>query len=203
MGISNINYTTSQMLSMTRKELAKAVSILASAGNKRLKRIEKAGLENYSSAYRYIERTSGKFSVAGKNTEELIVEYKRAKGFLSPARKTSTIKGIKKSMQENETKVQERLGVAFKNKEESKDFWKAYNKYADSHRAKVYNTGSDTIQKLIAQRVERGQSLNASAVTRMINTYLKSQREELERIEREEFTSISDRDPDTENPFVK
>ena len=203
MGISNINYTTRQMLSMSRKELAKAVSILASAGNKRLKRIEKAGFENYSSAYRYIERTGGKFSVAGKNTEELIVEYKRAKGFLSPARKTSTIRGIKRSMRENETKVHERLGVTFKNKEESKEFWKAYNKFADSHRAKVYNTGSDTIQKLIAQRVERGQSLNASAVTRMINKYIKSQREELERIEREEFTAISDRDSDTENPFVK
>ena len=82
--------------------------------------------------------------------------------------------------------------VTFKNKEESKDFWKAYNKYADNHRAKVYNTGSDTIQKLIAQRVERGQSLNASAVTRMINKYIKSQKEELERIEREEFTAISE-----------
>lgn len=203
MKISKINYTTRQMLSMSRKELAKVVSILASAANKRLKRIETAGLENYSSAYRYIERTGGKFSVAGKNTEELIVEYKRAKGFLSPSRTTSTIKGIKASMQENETKVQERLGVTFKNEEESKDFWKAYNKYADNHRAKVYNTGSDTIQKLIAQRVERGQSLNASAVTRMINKYIKSQREELERIEREEFNAISDRNFETENPFLK
>ena len=203
MGIRNINYTTRQLLSMSRKELAKVVSILASAGNKRLKRIENAGLENYSSAYRYIERTGGKFSVAGKNTEELIIEYKRVKGFLSPARKTSTIRGVKASMQENETKVQERLGITFKNKEESKEFWKAYNKYADNHRAKVYNTGSDTIQKLIAQRVERGQSLNASAVTRMINKYIKSQKEELERIEREEFIAISDRNSDTENPFIK
>ena len=203
MGIRNINYTTRQMLSMSRKELAKALSILASAGNKRLKRIENAGLENYSSAYRYIEHTGGKFSVSGKNTKELIIEYKRVKGFLSPARKTSTIRGIKTSMQENETKVHDRLGVTFKNKEESKEFWKAYNKYADTHRAKVYNTGSDTIQKLIAQRVDRGQSLNASAVTRMINKYIKSQKEELERIEREEFIAISDRNSDTENPFVK
>lgn len=202
MKISNINYTTRQMLSMSRKELAKAVSILASAANKRLKRIETAGLENYSSAYRYIEHTGGKFSVAGKNTEELIIEYKRVKGFLSPARKTSTIKGIRASVKENETKVQDRLGVTFKNEEESKDFWKAYNKYADSHRAKVYNTGSDTIQKLIAQRVERGQSLNASAVTRMINKYIKSQKEELERIEREEFTELSDRVSETDNPFL-
>lgn len=202
MKISNINYTTRQMLSMSRKELAKAVSILASAGNKRLKRIENAGLENYSSAYRYIERTGGKFSVKGKSKEELIIEYKRVKGFLNPVRKTSTIKGIKASMKENETKVQKRLGVAFKNEEEAKDFWKAYNKYADSHRAKVYNTGSDTIQKLIAQRVDQGQSLNASAVTRMINKYIKSQKEELERIEREEFTELFDRVSETDNPFL-
>lgn len=202
MGISNINYTTRQILAMTRKELAKAVSTLASAGNKRLKRIEQAGLEDYSSAYRYIQRTGGKFSVRGKSKEELILEYKRAKGFLSPARKTSTVSGIKASKEENELKVEERLGVTFKNEDEAKEFWKAYNKYADNHRANVYNKGSDVIQKLIAQRVERGQSLNASAVTRMINKYIKVEQEELERVEREEFTALSDRIADTDNPFT-
>lgn len=203
MGISNINYTTRQMLSMTRRELAKAVSMLASVGNKRLKRIEQAGLEEYSSAYRYIQRTGGKFSVKAKSKEELILEYKRAKGFLSPVRKTSTVSGIKASKEENEQKVEERLGVIFKNEDEAKEFWKAYNKYADNHRANVYNKGSDVIQRLIAQRVERGQSLNASAVTRMINKYIKAEKEELERVEREEFTALSDRITDTENPFIK
>lgn len=202
MKISDINYTINQLQSLSRLDIAKIVSKLASAANKRLKRIELASLEDYSSAYRYVKSSGGKFSVKGKSKEELLLEYKRVKGYLSPQRVTSTVAGTRKVKKENETKVQERLGITFKNKEESKEFWRAYNKYADSHRSDVYNQGSDTIQKLIAQRVEHGQSLNASAVTRMINNYIKSEREEISRIEREEFTELFDRISESDNPFL-
>lgn len=203
MKISDINYTTRQLLSMTRSEIAKVVSKLASAANKRLKRIEQAGLKEYSSAYRYIQSSGGKFSVKGKSKEELILEYKRVKGYLSPERRTSTVAGTRKAKEENEKKVAERLGVVFKNKKESKDFWQAYNKYADSHRINVYNQGSDTIQRLIAQRVDQGKSLNATSVTKMINKYIEAEREEISRIEREEFTELFDRVSETDNPFIK
>lgn len=203
MNISDINYTTRQLLSMTRSEMAKIVSKLASAANKRLKRIEQAGLKEYSSAYRYIQSSGGKFSVKGKSKEELILEYKRVKGYLSPERRTSTVAGTRKVKEENEQKVADRLGVTFKNEKESKDFWRAYNKYADTHRSDVYNQGSDTIQRLIAQRVEQGKSLNATAVTKMINKYIEAEREEISRIEREEFTELFDRVSETENPFIK
>ena len=203
MNISDINYTTRQLLSMTRSEMAKVVSKLASAANKRLKRIEQAGLKEYSSAYRYIQSSGGKFSVKGKSKEELILEYKRAKGYLSPERSTSTLRGTRKVKKENEQKVADRLGVTFKNKKESKDFWRAYNKYADAHRSDVYNQGSDTIQRLIAQRVEQGKSLNATAVTKMINKYIEAEREEISRIEREEFTELCDRVSETDNPFIR
>ena len=202
MNISDINYTTRQLLSMTRSEMAKVVSKLASVANKRLKRIEQAGLKEYSSAYRYIQSSGGKFSVKGKSKEELILEYKRAKGYLSPERRTSTVRGTRKVKEENEQKVADRLGVTFKNEKESKDFWRAYNKYADSHRSDVYNQGSDTIQRLIAQRVEQGKSLNASAVTKMINKYIEAEREEISRIEREEFTELFDRVSENDNPFL-
>lgn len=203
MNISDINYTTRQLLSMTRSEMAKVVSKLASTANKRLKRIEKAGLKEYSSAYRYIQSSGGKFSVKGKSKEELILEYKRVKGYLSPERRTSTLAGTRKVKEENEQKVADRLGVTFKNEKESKDFWRAYNKYADTHRSDVYNQGSNTIQRLIAQRVEQGKSLNATAVTKMINKYIEAEREEISRIEREEFTELFDRVSETDNPFVK
>lgn len=202
MNISDINYTTRQLLSMTRSEMAKVVSKLASAANKRLKRIELAGLKDYSSAYRYVMSSGGKFSVKDKTKDELLLEYKRVKGYLSPQRATSTVRGTRKVKEENEQKVADRLGVTFKNEKESKDFWQAYNKYADSHRSDVYNQGSDTIQRLIAQRVEQGKSLNASAVTKMINKYIEAEREEISRIEREEFTELFDRVSETDNPFL-
>lgn len=202
MNISDINYTIKQLQSLSRRDISKIVSKLASAANKRLKRIELAGLEDYSSAYRYVKSSGGKFSVKGKSKEELLLEYKRVKGYLSPERRTSTLSGTRKVKEENEQKVADRLGVTFKNEKESKDFWRAYNKYADTHRSDVYNQGSDTIQRLIAQRVERSQTLNASAVTKMINKYIEAEREEISRIEREEFTELFDRVSETDNPFV-
>lgn len=203
MKISDINYTIKQLQSLSRRDISKIVSKLASAANKRLKRIELAGLEDYSSAYRYVKSSGGKFSVKGKSKEELLLEYKRVKGYLSSQRTTSTVAGTRKSKEENERKVANRLGITFKNEKESKDFWQAYNKYADSHRSDVYNQGSGTIQRLIAQRVEQGKSLNASSITKMINKYIEAEREELSRIEREEFTELFDRVSETENPFLQ
>lgn len=187
---------------MTRNELSKVVSKLASAANKRLKRIEVAGLEEYSSAYRYVKSSGGKFSVRGKSKEELMLEYKRVKGYLSPERRTSTVADTRRVKKENELKVANRLGIEFKSENDAKEFWKVYNKYADAHKSDVYNHGSNTIQRLIAQRVEQGKTLNASAVTKMINKYIEAEREEMRRIEREEFNEIFDRISDTDNPFT-
>lgn len=55
-------------------------SRLASAGNKRLKALEKAGIKN--SAVMRVESGGGKFSVRGKGKEETIKEFIRAREFL-------------------------------------------------------------------------------------------------------------------------
>lgn len=71
--------------------LRAVVQKMASAANKRVKRIKSKGIS--TPATREAERV-GKFSTKGKNINELRAEYKRIKAFLkSPS---STIKGYKK-----------------------------------------------------------------------------------------------------------
>lgn len=59
---------------MSRSEVAKVVSTLASAANKRLKRASQAGQP--------IEDTIDKFSVKGKNKHELLKEFTRVRNFM-------------------------------------------------------------------------------------------------------------------------
>ena len=77
-------YTPSQ-----QREL---VSRLASAGNKRLKTLEKSGIQTPATIK--LGLSGGKLSVKGKTGDELIKEFYRAKNFLNSP--TSTKTGWKK-----------------------------------------------------------------------------------------------------------
>lgn len=90
--ILKLDYKDLQKLN--RRDLSRITSRLASAGNKRLKRAKEKGVT--SPAYESVARSGGKFSVAGKNLNQLRAEFARARRFLSPETKTSTIKGAKK-----------------------------------------------------------------------------------------------------------
>lgn len=73
-----------------RQQFAKEVSRLASMANKRLKRLEKNELD--SPAYReWVKNGAVKFSVKGKDYNQLQSEYWRVKHFLDA--KTSTVTG--------------------------------------------------------------------------------------------------------------
>ena len=197
-----LKQSTRKLKNLSRSELAKITSSLASAANKRLKRIEKAGLSESSPAYRYIEKSGGKFSVADKNTEELILEFKRAKRFLSDETKTSTLKGTKEYIEKQAEIVQERLGE-FESKEQANKFWKAYHKYSEAHKADAYNLGSDTVQHTIKQRVDSGKSLNASAITRQMNKLIEQQALLENEINEGEYNELANSDSEEfENPFL-
>lgn len=91
-----------QIAAMDRGELAKITSQLASAANKRLRRLESANLAN-TPAYSYTRRSGGDFSVKGKDVAALQLEFQRARGFLSPERRTSTVRGARKVQKEVQT----------------------------------------------------------------------------------------------------
>lgn len=97
---------------MSRKELAQVTSILASAGNKRIARIEKAGVT--SPAVQSVKSHEGKFSVKGKNTNQLRSEFARARNFMQNT--TSTVKGARASAR----KMEKTLGLDKVSKKDGK-----------------------------------------------------------------------------------
>ena len=79
----------SDFLKLEKPQLRQAVSRLADAANKRIKRLETKGL--YSPALYEISHSGGKLSTKGKDLMQLRAEFMRATGFLKS--EASTIKG--------------------------------------------------------------------------------------------------------------
>lgn len=92
-----------QINKMSRRELAQVTSILASAANKRIARIEKAGVT--SPAVANVKSHEGRFSVKGKNTNQLRGEFARARNFMTNV--TSTVRGAKSSARQ----IEKNLGL--------------------------------------------------------------------------------------------
>ncbi len=89
------NLSNRQLTNLTRNELAKVVSKLASAANKRIKRLLQSNVPSPALISRF-ERGKVHFSVKGKNVDELKKEYLEVKSYLSA--ETSTVKGARKVM---------------------------------------------------------------------------------------------------------
>ena len=134
-----LELTGSDIRGMTRNELANAVSVIASAANKRIVRLEQAGQP--------IQDTWKKFSVAGKSRAELMREFSRVKNFMTG--ETTSLSGqasvrrkvaeqlAKSSLEqkpgESERKYQQRLNkktkelnTFLKDKKKYDKFWRAY-----------------------------------------------------------------------------
>ena len=95
--------------SYTPAQQRELVSRLASAGNKRLRNLEKVGTETPSTIK--LNLSGGKLSVKGKSGDELIKEFYRAKSFLNSP--TSTTIGWKKTKQEIKKTVSD-IGKVYK-----------------------------------------------------------------------------------------
>lgn len=97
MGIKDIlGYDWETVSHMKRSELAKVTSQLASAANKRLKRFKEAGVTSpaVSEERMFLDR----FSVKGKNLNQLRSEFVRAREFLQS--ETSTLRGWNRVVKE-------------------------------------------------------------------------------------------------------
>lgn len=73
-----LGLTSKELREFSRSDMAKIVSSIASAANKRITRLEKAGQP--------ITDTIEKFSVAGKTRNELLKEFRRVKDFMQAER---------------------------------------------------------------------------------------------------------------------
>ena len=142
-----------QINKMSRKELAQVTSILASAANKRIARIEKAGVT--SPAVANVKAHEGRFSVKGKNTNQLRGEFARARNFMSNV--TSTVKGAKSSARQ----IEKNLGLGKTKKKTGKEVPSSLKK---EHKKIVQKR--ERLEKTLAKRREQGKKPTANMIKR-------------------------------------
>lgn len=136
---------------MTAQELKTIGRTLFGAANKRIARIDKAGV--YSPARAYIEEEKGiaKFTMGG-DIKELRRKIKIAREFLS--KETSTLAGAKAVRRE----VQKRIGADEPlTQVQEREFWRGYDRFARERPDLIARDGSEKwIKQTYAQTVERG-----------------------------------------------
>ena len=128
-----VNLPPTDVNRMTEAELRKAVQVMSSAANKRLKRLEAQPMGENAPAYQSAQKRAytgvagGKFGTAGKNRNQLLNEYKAVKGFLET--KTGSVQKWNKYRKG----VYEKLGGGFTDAQQEKDFWRNYRKLEELH----------------------------------------------------------------------
>ena len=112
------NLSATQIKQYDRKNLAKIVTKLSSAANKRVKNLEEHG---YNTPALRKASKGGNFGAKGKNLKQLRSEYKRVSSFLKS--ETSTVKGYKSFLNRLSKKFKEKgVKVGGGSTEEMQDF---------------------------------------------------------------------------------
>lgn len=154
-----LNLSSKDVAKMSRAELAKVVSQLASAANKRLRRLENTPMGTESRPYKTAMQV-GNFSVARKNQGQLQNEFKRVSVFLKA--KTSTVSGWKAE----KTRVYKRIGGRFDSEEAEKAFWRAYRGIAKSEKALHKSYGSTETQRYLRKEQSKSKQLTSEEIER-------------------------------------
>ena len=111
---------------LTKPQLREAVSRLASAANKRLKRVSKDDI--VSPAQIEAIESGGKFSTKGKSEIELQVEFRRVSNFLRD--KTSTVTGARQLEEDVRAELKKRYGIGI-DKSNFRDMLKTFKSLYD------------------------------------------------------------------------
>lgn len=115
-----VNMTPAQFNAMSQKDLKAATQVLASAGNKRLKRAQEQG---FSSPSIEAVLAKGKFSTKDKSLNQLRNEFMRAKGFLQS--KTGTLAAFNKFKKDSINSLKEKAGIEI-SPDQFDLFWRSY-----------------------------------------------------------------------------
>ena len=138
-----LKLSSRDIAAMSRSELAKVVTQLDSAANKRLKRLEQVPMGTESTLYKNV-MAKGKFTVAGKSQGQLQAEFKRVTAFLRAP--TSTAGGFRTFR----AKTMERIGGSFSSEDQEREFWKIYRDLEKSAEYKpIIDYGSDVAQRFL------------------------------------------------------
>ena len=144
-----LNMDWEKLNSLSESEMKQITSRLVSASNKRIKRLEQTTMGTSSFAYQKVVSRGKKFSVRGKNLNQVKQEFKLAKQFLQF--KTSTVTGWKRYR----TKMEKRVsGETYGESQEWKDatwkkFWKVYRRFEETNGGTFKKGDSDRIQQML------------------------------------------------------
>lgn len=127
----------------------------ASMANKRLARLEKAGLTDSPAYQKYIKDGGGKFGVRGKTYNQVQAEVARLDRFLNT--QSSTIRGVNKQLRE----IAENTGIKYKNMEELKQ-----------KSAKFFELSSK-VEQYLRQVDDMASAIGYQKIWEAINTYTK------------------------------
>lgn len=189
-----MNLTPGQIMSMSRQELATVTTIMQSAANKRIKRMSrKERLVSQAYVAHKNEMVKGKFSVKGKNLNQLRKSYISLKNFLSA--KTSTGRGVRKVKED----LRKRLGLRTKLSKKKEDkLWSAYNKFVEMYASdpgnKNKNYSSTQIQKDIVTMVNKG-TTEEEILAKLDKTMEELYEERTEEANFDEFMLVSEDSP--------
>lgn len=188
------NLSATQIKQYDRKNLAKIVTKLSSAANKRVKRLEKSGYNTPALRRSY---RGEHFGSKGKNLKQLRSEYKRVSSFLKS--ETSTVKGYKAFLNRLSKKFNEKgVKVGGGSTKEMQDFidketriydWlKERNPYIDESMYKY------SVMPKLSEYINQG-NLSESAIKRRMQKYIKEEYKKIQEsrnIDTSEFFDITE-----------
>lgn len=122
-------------------DVRKEASRLVSMANKRIDRLEKAGLESSPAYQKWISEGGQRFGVKGKTNAEVQTELHRLRRFINS--QTSTIRGVNKNLKE----MANNTGIKYKNIKELQN--KATNFFELASKVEQYLRTVDDIASAI------------------------------------------------------
>ena len=169
---STLDLTPLQLTDLTRGELAKVVSTMSAAMNKRLKRAEEQGLHEYSLAYREFKirqlnsGQSGNFSVKGKNKEALLRDYISLNAFFNT--EGATLAEMKKAYSTYKKHASE---IESRSKGYLNAVWYAMDLLRDKIKLLSIST-DEVVEDLIFYRLLEPEKANVSRIAARANAML-------------------------------
>ena len=140
------------------KENRKRISRLVSLANKRLKRLEDAGLDDSPAYQKWVEAGAEKFSVKGKDHNQLQRELSRLKNFIES--ETSTVQDVNNVLKQ----MAQNTGIEYSNMQDLKD------------NAKTFFELSSKVEQYLRNVDDIASSIGYQKIWESINQYVKDER---------------------------
>ena len=177
-----VHLSATQIKGYDRQNLARIVTKLNSAANKRVTRLEKAGYNTPAMRAAKVDKGQ-RFSVAGKNLKQLRAEYIRVSGFLKSD--TSTKKGYKGFLKKIQKAFSDKgVKIGGKGVTNTQDFIQKETKIYDWLKEKspiIEESGYKyEAMKMISEYVSQG-NLSESSIKRRMAKWVKEVYEEEQR----------------------